>query len=294
MTCDRNRRLRFAAKEHISKSQESTGSSDLSNRPWRQTKLPFALQEGHARPDVAGYSCAPEASSVKWNRSVGREQKHCLFVRDYYRECRFVGNFHQTNTHPSRKCSPAPPTQFRGQENCRVPVCGQGQQRGSVRDPFQREPYGADMLETGKQDLSAHDYLKATLNLDSDCKLDNSQRGQVTPKVLKQESLNKSSSSNSFILPEVPCGEPTSAKQHQQNHSQMGESTTNSGGLASSAAQGPKREPEPCLLWPKKKQRAVRDQIRRVIVELEGILHGLKEVHLEMKEVQKITFPFLA
>ncbi|XP_031431011.2 inhibitory synaptic factor 1 [Clupea harengus] len=65
----------------------------------------------------------------------------------------------------------------------------------------------------------------------------------------------------------------------------MGESTTNSGGLASSAAQGPKREPEPCLLWPKKKQRAVRDQIRRVIVELEGILHGLKEVHLEMKEV---------
>ncbi|XP_076134828.1 uncharacterized protein LOC143117170 [Alosa pseudoharengus] len=298
MTCDKNGSLRFVAKEHTAKSHESTGSSgDLSNRPWRQTKLPFAARDGREQPDVAGYSCAPEASPVRWNRSVGQEQKHCLFVRDYYRECRFVEHCHQTDTHPSsRKCSPAPPTQFKGQENCGAPVYSQGQQRGCVREPFQREPYGADMPDTGKQDPAPHDYLKNTLNSDSDCKVDSSKGDQVAPKVLAQESLDKSSSSNSPILPyKVSRGELASAnkqqQQHQQSHSQMGEITTNAERLPSSAAQGPKPapepepQPEPCLPWPKKKQRAVRDQIQRVVVELEGILHGLKEVHLEMKEV---------
>lgn len=302
MTCDRNGSLRFVAKEHAVKSHESAGSSgDLSNRPWRQTKLPFATRDGQVQPDVAGYSCAPEASPARWSRSVGRESKHCLFVRDYYRECRFVEHCHQTNTLPSlRKYSPTPPTQFKGQENCGAPVCGQGQQRGSVREPFQTEPYGADMTDTGKQELALQDYLKATLNSDSDCRVDSSQMDQITPRVLKQESIDQSSNSNSLILPEVPCRDPTGAKQqHQQKHSQMGESATNAEWLPSSVtAQGPRLEPESCLPWPKKKQRAVRDQIRRVVVELEGILCGLKEVHLEMKEVKKEknknTFPFLA
>ncbi len=36
----------------------------------------------------------------------------------------------------------------------------------------------------------------------------------------------------------------------------------------------------------KQSERAIRDQIQRVVVNLEEVLHGLKEIHLEMKEVK--------
>ncbi|XP_063058114.1 uncharacterized protein LOC134451539 [Engraulis encrasicolus] len=339
MTCDKKKKqqhkgLGLAAKEHITKAPLATAEEDFE------------------RPDVAGNSCggsgggpkAPSpATTRRWNRSVGRrpqQKKHCLFVKGRREEeCRFVENSHHGLTpdaHPSssRKCSPAPSTtRFKGQANCGSPVNGrqqqcQGQESNCIEgEPLEGEPYGADMPDTGKQDLATHHHLhllEPTLNSDADCEADKSSccggrdRVAATTEVTKLESLNHSkhySHSLMILSAEVPAVELNSAKeqkqqqqqqqQHQQNSSQMGDgSMTNTERLASSTALGPKgteqetREPAPApetqqpetetetrLLWTSRKRRAVRDQIRRVVVELEGILRGLKEVHLEMKEV---------
>lgn len=45
-------------------------------------------------------------------------------------------------------------------------------------------------------------------------------------------------------------------------------------------------DPGPGKTWSSKRsQRAIQDQIQNVVVNLEDVLHGLKEIHLEMKEV---------
>ncbi|XP_028856990.1 uncharacterized protein LOC114802344 [Denticeps clupeoides] len=217
--------------------------------------------------DVAGYSCLSASDARRWARSPGHKPKHGMLVRDYYKECGFVGK----ESHPfPRKHALAPPTRIRGQENCRVPVFGE-KGRGDAGGAFHRDKCGSDCPDANVQNSNKQHHLKSSRNYD----LDDSRRVEDDPKPVDRADSRAEGDGNrhgsvneASCSPQVPCGE------HQQSCPQM-----------SNATDGPSSKKRESGAWSKKSQKAVRDQIHRVVVELDKILHSLKEVHQEMKEV---------
>ncbi|XP_043078621.1 uncharacterized protein LOC122327369 isoform X1 [Puntigrus tetrazona] len=229
-------------------------------------KKHLAVQGGHAQLDVTGQICQ---TSVRWNGPPGKELQHNSVSVNYsLRECSFVVHRHQTEPHPFlRKCALDAPTQFRGHGNCGVPVCAVGQQSGSVQGALLTEQHTSDWMDASCTDNS-------TFNKDAELCPSNRQ-GTLSSwlgPVLQDE--NGSSLAHEVMLHTQDVNKTNSKCQVKVVQGDL--SRPGRGSYAFSSKQS---------------ERAIRDQIQRVVVNLEEVLHGLKEIHLEMKEVvQKIDF----
>ncbi|RXN03361.1 hypothetical protein ROHU_015960 [Labeo rohita] len=224
-------------------------------------KQRLTIQGGHAQLDVAGQICQTELTSVRWNRPPGKGLQHNSVSVNYsLTECSFVVHRHQTEPHPFlRKCTLDAPTQFRGHGNCGAPVCAAEQQSGSVR--------GALLASDWMDASGTHN---STFNKDAELCTSNRQGtlsgclGRVMqdfsrPSMLTTKDADKTNPNHLKCQAKVAQGD-------------LG---------------GPRRGS--CAFSSKHTERAIREQIQRVVVNLEDVLHGLKEIHLEMKEVvQKI------
>ncbi|KAK2906641.1 hypothetical protein Q8A67_005626 [Cirrhinus molitorella] len=221
----------------------------------------LTIQGGLAQLDVTSQICQTELTSVRWNRPPGKGLKHNSVSVNYsLTECSFVVHRHQTEPHPFlRKCALDSPTQFRGHGNCGAPVCAVEQQSGSVRGAL----FASDWMDAS----GAHN---STFNKDAELCTSNGQGtlsrclGRVMqdfggPSMLTTKDVDKTNSNHLKCQAKVARGD------------------------LSGAGRGS------CAFSSKHSERAIRDQIQRVVVNLEEVLHGLKDIHLEMKEVvQKI------
>ncbi|XP_026053019.1 uncharacterized protein LOC113039341 [Carassius auratus] len=227
----------------------------------------LAVQGGHAQLDMTGQICQ---TSVQLNRPPGTGLQHNSVSVNYsLRECSFVVHRHQTEPHPFlRKCARDAPTQFRGHGNCGVPVCAAEQQSGSVQGALLMEQHASDWTD-------ASDTHNSTFNKDEELCTSNRQGTSRRCLGPVMQDSNGPSLANQVLLSTKDVDKTNSnplkckAKVPQGDLSGPGR-----GSYAFSSKQS---------------ERAIRDQIQRVVVNLEEVLHGLKEIHLEMKEVvQKI------
>ncbi|XP_068072500.1 uncharacterized protein [Danio rerio] len=221
------------------------------------------IQGGHAQLAVTGQICQTNLTRVRWSRPPGKGLQHNSVSVNYsLRECSFVVHRHQTETHPFlRKCALDAPTQFRGHGNCGVPVCGADQQSASVQGALLTQQHASDWMDTSDTHIS-------TFSEDSELCTFNGQGtlSRCLGRVVMQD-LNGSSLVQEVML--------STKDVNHTNHRkcQAGDFSRQEGASLSS----------------KHSERTIRDQIQRVVVNLEEVLHGLKEIHLEMKEVvQKI------
>ncbi|KAG1946292.1 hypothetical protein F2P79_013762 [Pimephales promelas] len=184
------------------------------------------------------------------HRSVRWDRQHNSVSVNYsLRECSFVG---QSETHPFlRKCALDTPTQFRGHGNCGEPVCAADQQSGSVR-------HGPNWMD------ASHN---PTFKRDSEICTSNGQ-GALSRRLGRvMQDLNGPSLGREVMESTKDVNKPNIKCQVKVARVDLNE--PGRGAFSS--------------------ERAIRDQIQRVVVNLEEVLHGLKEIHLEMKEVvQKI------
>ncbi|XP_073700160.1 uncharacterized protein [Garra rufa] len=224
-------------------------------------KQRLTIQGGHAQLDVTGQICQTELPSMRWNQPLGKGLQHNSVSVNYsLTECSFVVHRHQTEPHPFlRKCALDAPTQFRGHGNCGAPVCAAEQQSGSVQ--------GALLASDWMDASGAHN---STFNKDAELCTSN---GQGTLSRCLGRVMQDFSGPSMLTTKDVDKTNP--------NHIKC-QAKVSQGDLS-----GPGRGS--CTFSSKHSERAIRDQIQRVVVNLEDVLHGLKEIHLEMKEVvQKI------
>ncbi|XP_016355131.1 uncharacterized protein LOC107698598 [Sinocyclocheilus anshuiensis] len=233
-------------------------------------KKHLANRGGHARLDVTGQICQTELSSVQWNRPPGKGLQHNSVSVNYsLRECSFVVHRHQIEPHPFlRKCALDAPTQFRGHGNCGVPVCAAEQQSGSVRGALLTEQHALDWMDTS----AAHN---STFNKNAELCTSNGQGtlSRCLGRVMQE--FNRPSLVHEVMLSTKDVNKTNS--KHLKCQAKVAQGDLSGPGRGSYAFSS------------KHSQRAIRDQIQRVVVNLEEVLHGLKEIHLEIKEVvQKI------
>lgn len=212
----------------------------------------LAVQGGHAPQNVTSQICH---ASVQWSRPSGKGLQHNSISVNYsLRECSFVVHRHQTEPHPFlRKCALDAPTQFRGHGNCGVPVCVAEQQSGSVRGALLTEQHASNWMDASDTHNSTFNRELCTSN------------GQGTLRRCLghvMQDLNGPSLVNEAMLSTKDVNKPNTVAQGDLN--------------------GPGRG----IFSSKQSERAIRDQIQRVVVNLEEVLTGLKEIHLEMKEVK--------
>ncbi|XP_016392929.1 uncharacterized protein LOC107727552 [Sinocyclocheilus rhinocerous] len=224
------------------------------------------VQGGHAQLDVTGQICQ---TSVRWNRPPGKGLQHNSVSVNYsLRECSFVVHRHQTEPHPFlRKCALDAPTQFRGHGNCGVPVCAAEQQSGSVQGALLTEQHATDWMDSS----GVHN---STFNKDAE--LCSSNRQGTLRRCLGpiMQDLNGPCLANEVMLSTKDVNKTNSNYIKCQAKVVQGDLNVPGRGSYAFSSQS---------------ERAIRDQIQRVVVNLEEVLHGLKEIHLEMKEVvQKI------
>ncbi|XP_072516018.1 uncharacterized protein [Salminus brasiliensis] len=227
----------------------------LRNGYSHHSSLSLSTLECHAQLVTAGESCQTRASTLRWGKCQ-KLQHNSASVRDRLRECGFVANLRQTQTPlPSRKCALELPTQFIGQRNCGVPVCAVDQQSSSVREP---QPSG--QTEAKQHTFDRHHRLKSNCSSNLEPSSEASSIGQDSLKSMghvAEDGDGPRPMHEVIFSTEVP--------------------------QSATRGQGPSEESY--AFSSKKTQRVLRDQICRVVVNLEEVLRGLKEVHLEMKEV---------
>ncbi|XP_053369740.1 uncharacterized protein LOC128543367 [Clarias gariepinus] len=221
-----------------------------------------------------GESGQTESRSIRWRKCQGQGSQHnSASVRDRSRECSFVENLHQTQTPlPLRKCALDLPTQFIGQRNCGAPVCVVVQQSGSVR-----EPQAPGQTEANEHTFDKHQTPKASCSsnpehnsVDSTGQSFSNSMGHVAEDSDGSRSMHEVSFSS-----EVP-----------QNITINHNKSAHKGDLQNMSVNGGMSQSEEVYIFKSKEtQRVLQDQICKVVVNLEEVLHGLKQVHLEIKEV---------
>ncbi|XP_051551357.1 uncharacterized protein LOC127439229 [Myxocyprinus asiaticus] len=220
------------------------------------SKQHLANQGVHEGLDVVGQSGNAELTRVQQHNSVS--------VNSILRECSLVVHKHQTEPHLSlRDCDLNSSTQFRGHGNCGVPVCVAGQRSGSVRGALLKKRHASVWMEPCEDcigaDSSNFNYGHCTPN------------GQGT---LSRSLGHRSQDLNGSSLTHEVMLSTKDVNKLDTNHQ-------------TKVAQGDLSGPESGTLSSNKTQRAIQDQLQRVVVNLEEVLHDLKEIHLEMREVVK-------
>lgn len=242
------------------------------------SRVSLTTLKWHTKLFRTGESCQTDSSSMRWRKCQGQGLQHnSASVRDGSRECSFVENFHQTQTPlPLRKCALDLPTQFIGQRNCGVPVCVVAQQSDSVRKsqaPGQTEAneHTFDKRQTPKTSCSRN---PEHYSVDSTRQNFPNSMGHVAEDSDRYRSMHEV-----FFSTEVP-----------QNLTLNLNKSSQKGDLQNmSDNRGTSLSGDPYVFKSKKTQRVLQDQIRKVVVNLEEVLRGLKEVHLEMKEVKSLA-----
>ncbi|XP_067271437.1 uncharacterized protein [Pseudorasbora parva] len=210
--------------------------------------------------DVTGQICH---TNVRWNRPPGKGQHNSVSVKYSLRECSLVVHRHQNEPHPFlRKCALDAPTQVRGHGNCGESVCVAEQQSDSVRGGLLTEQHASNWMD----ESGAHN---TTFKRDSEICTSNGPRALTRSLGHVMQDSNGPSLVREVMLSTEDVNKPNTNPLYCQ-------------AKVSS-------EPTHGTFSSKQSERAIRDQIQRVVVNLEEVLHGLKEIHLEMKEVvQKI------
>lgn len=239
------------------------------------SRVSFTTLKWHSKLFRTGESCPTESSSMRWRKCQGQGLQHnSASVRDRSRECSFVENLHQTQTPlPLRKCALDLPTQFIGQRNYGVPVCVVAQQSGSVR-----ELQAPGQTEANEHTFDKHQTPKTSCSSNPDHYSVDSTRQNFPNSVghVAEDSDGSRSMHEVFFSTEVP--HTTTINPSQSSHKGDLQNMSDSGGQSPSG--------EAYIFRSKKTQRVLQDQICKVVVNLEEVLRGLKEVHLEMKEVK--------
>ncbi|XP_026866517.2 uncharacterized protein LOC113577835 [Electrophorus electricus] len=226
------------------------------------SRLSLATLECPTQLVTAGQSCRTKSSRLRWGKWQRPDLLHnSASVRERLRECSFVANLHQTRTPlPSKKCALEVPTQFTGQRNCGEPVCVVEQQSDSVTEPL------ASVLHT---EASRH-------TLDKPNSLDSTKPN--FPKSMGHVAETAGAVHDVIFSTEVPYNTTVNRCKSCSRSDSAGVETQNVPGTGGQGG-------ETCAFGMKKTTCVLQDQIRRVVVNLEEVLRGLKEVELEMKEV---------
>lgn len=224
----------------------------------------LAVQGGHAQQDMTGQICQ---TSVQWNQPPGKGLQHNSVSVNYsLRECSFVVHRHQIEPHPFlRKCALDTPTQFRCHGNCGVPVCAAEQQSGSVRGALLTEQHASDWMDAS----GTHN---STFNKDAELFSSNGHGTLHRCLGPSMQNLNGPSLANEVMRSTKDVNKTNS--NHLKCQAKVAQGDLSGPGRGTYAFSS------------KQSERAIRDQIQRVVVNLEEVLHGLQEIHLEMKEVE--------
>lgn len=308
----------------------TTHTSRFTNGLGLGRRLPFPLREHHVEPECGEQR---GTSPTRWSLpspepglSLGLRLKHSSSsVKDVYRtESSFVGNHYQTESHPIvRKyvtaAAPALPTQFKGHD--KVPVCEEeGTARGRARQAYyQRDRRTSSWVDSAT--LGSRNRHKGTGSIFSyakePCRNIQSQRDLIRPQGIPVEGYNGPSSLHEVIftteVPQMDVGSskaqtspsktPCPGSEEPRPRSEEVDTRTRTRPRseevhvktrprpANVEQQRPRREPT--ISGAERNQKAVRDQIKRVVDNLEQVLGGLKDVHQEMKEVNRFMFAFM-
>lgn len=243
----------------------------------RHSRVSLTTLKWHSKLFRTGESCQTESSSMRWRKCQGQGLQHnSASVRDHSRECSFVESLHQTQTPlPLRKCALDLPTQFIGQRNCGVPVCVVAQQSSSVR-----ESLAPGQTEANEYTFNKRQTPKTSCNSNPEHNIVDNARQNIPNSMghVAEDSDGSRSMHEVFFSTEVP--QNISINHNKSSHKGDMQNMSSNGGQSISG--------EAYIFKSKKTQRVLQDQIRKVVVNLEEVLHGLKEVHLEMKEVKSV------
>ncbi|KAI1891766.1 hypothetical protein AGOR_G00147140 [Albula goreensis] len=282
---DRRREMGLTAREE-------RGNSHIKERNERnfdgqnlQRRLPIAEKKRSVQPDSVSQSGPWDLSTARWNLAAEQHQRRSSSVREPLRECVCSSHSYQTEPHPSgRKYVPPPPTGFKGQESCRVlSYVVERQFRGYARDSYQRGPHTPGQAHAATCSFNKKHGLNSTFFHGQEYRnCNHGPRDLTRAKNQPDLDCNGPSSDQGLIFStEVPQRELDCTR--HRGLCWPGSNMTEIQNKRPSTEQGQKREPTTDR--PKISQASVRDQIQRVVGELEGVLGGLKQVHLEMKEV---------
>lgn len=240
------------------------------------SSLSLATLERHAQLVAAGQSCQSGSSTLRWGKCQ-KLRHNSASVKDCLRECGFVNNLRQSQTPlPARKCALELPTQFTGQRNYGVPVCVVDQQSGSVREP----------RPSGQTEANQHTFDK----LKSNCSLhlEPSSVDRIKHKSMGHVAEDSGGPGSMQVIFSTEVPQLATLDRRGGRSDSVGMKRENFKNLSDAKGQGPSGDTY--AFSSKKTQKVLRDQIRRVVINLEDVLHGLKEVHLEMKEVKGFHF----
>ncbi|KAG7456744.1 hypothetical protein MATL_G00239260 [Megalops atlanticus] len=202
------------------------------------------------------------------------------------RGCSCPGHYCWAGPHPLRmKCAPLPPNGFGGGQNHRSEPGGASdwQLRDHAPERYCSDPQVPEQVHSRTQGYNRQAALNSapfpSQEFSSDCHTVND---SVGPKKQPERLCNGLGSVHGGFFPtEVPQTRPP--RPREQGPLQPSSSPSHLQTETPSKGRGQKTQL--ALNGPQRNQATVRDQIRRVVEDLEGVLCGLKQVHLEMKEV---------
>ncbi|XP_076880129.1 uncharacterized protein LOC143528322 [Brachyhypopomus gauderio] len=250
----------------------------LCNGYSHHSRLSLATLECPAQLVTAGQTRRAKSGRLRWGKCQGPALLHnSASVRECLRECSFVAKLHQTHTPlPSKKCALGMPTQFTGQRNCGEPVCVVEQQSDSVAEPL------SSGSRTSQRTFNKRNSLKNSCHSsphpDS---VDSTKQNILQSMGHVGESGDGPRAVNDVVFStEVPHNTTFNC------YKSYSRSDTARGDLQNVPdAGGHGLRGKTCAFGTEKRNCVLQDHIRRVVVNLEEVLRGLKEVELEMKEV---------
>ncbi|XP_036410378.1 uncharacterized protein LOC118795767 [Megalops cyprinoides] len=202
------------------------------------------------------------------------------------RGCACPGHYCWAGPHPLRmKCAPLPPNGFGGQQNHRSDPGGASdwQLWDHAPERYCSDPQVPEQVHSRTQDYNRQVALNSAPFPSQEFSSDGGTvNDSVGPKRKPEQLCNGLSSVHGGFFPtEIPQARP--ARTREQGP--LRPSSTPPYLQTDTPSKGTGQTTELALNGPKRNQATVRDQIRRVVEDLEGVLCGLKQVHLEMKEV---------
>ncbi|XP_048833035.1 uncharacterized protein LOC125709049 [Brienomyrus brachyistius] len=248
----------------------------------RQRRLRLSTERQCAPPVCSGRGSLKEPNFRRWTHFPEAGLRCSMSVKESCRQCECVRQQNAAALHPFRRKFVLPPTAlFVGQGHCREPkYVAEKQVWGDTRAKCKRDVFEA------QPECEATDFSHRCRGSDSafshgqEHAENHHDLGGVTGPKTHQE---KVSSKEPKLGPALICS--TKACQRHLGYGGLHSPCLPGNGtkFVQSKAAG-ETQIRRGALWTRS-QASVRDRIRQVVSDLEGVLGGLKQVHLEMKEV---------
>ncbi|XP_023699295.1 uncharacterized protein [Paramormyrops kingsleyae] len=248
----------------------------------RQRRFPLSTERQCAPPVCSGRGSLKEPNFRSWTHSTEAGLRCSTSVKESCRQCECARQQNTAALHPFRRKFVLPPTAlFVGQGHCREPTyVAEKQVWGDTRAECKRDVFEAQPA------FEATDFSHRCRGSDSAFSHGQEQAenphglGGVTGPKTQQE---KVSSKEPKLGRALICS--TKVCQRHLGHTGLHSLCLSDNGtkFVQSKSAGD-TQIQGGALWTMG-QASVRDRIRQVVSDLEGVLGGLKQVHLEMKEV---------